>query len=52
MGKGLKYVKPCVFHIMGRTWTQHDVLREHLDIKGQEVTGQLIKLLNEDIQNL
>jgi len=53
MGKGLKYIKPyVVFHIMGRTWTQHDVLREYLDIKRQEVTGQLIKLHNEDLQNL
>jgi len=28
MGQGLKYIKPHVFHIMGGTWTQHDVLRE------------------------
>jgi len=38
------YKTVYIFHIMGRTWTQHDVLREYLDIKRQEVTGQWIKL--------
>jgi len=46
------YKTMYVFHSMERTWTQHDVLREYLDIKRQQVTGQWIKLHNEDLHNL